>query len=1118
MAYQRNKTHPPLLPSSIISRKTLLQKLEASLLPSTGHPSATCNVVLLRAPAGYGKTTLLADFARRSRLAAGWYFLDQSDTYPPLFVQTLTTVLSQAFPSLTAALPSSFLETLVAELQAAQQAHDVPILKRYTTILAEHMTHPFLLCLCNYQEVNEVVAVRRLINHFLQHMPSFLTLAIESRSIPFLEFSPLIARRRLIGFGSNALGFLPQEIQEYAHLQQDIVLSEAEAAQLATSLEGWITGLLLVTPLGDASATLTQLSPTSPWRTSALISNYQTLLAYIRQEVFVREEPALCFLQETSVLSRLDAQGCNKLLRRKNAEAMLTHIERQGLFLTRVPVPDPSASPTYLLHPALRHVLAQDLRLSQPERATALALRAAELFRDWGENEQALIQAITAHAYPLAVEILIHYARTSRYNPHQEETLERWLHLFPEALRERHPALLLIRATLKLMQHASRQAASLLDQAIQQVHSASSIQEEERESIPVLHAEILIVQSTIAFQEGRYFQTRDLCRKALDMLPYDQTDLRFLALHRLGICYPLMGDYPQGLAYLQQALQWGERTRATRDIAAIHASLANSYSLMCNYALAEHHRVRAVTLCEQINDLPGKINNLIWTAILKQNTGAFQEAEHTLQNILQQAREGGLSSSEAYILFNIGANALDQSALPQALTALEESLSLARRIGDHRLADQCLCELVMVHLLLHEYTTVEILLAQTTVSTTEQSGYEAIGYELACATFLLYQGDVVQAAACLQALEPRAHEAHLKRVQIECLIRLAACYHHLEQTEQMETVMERVVQIVNQGYFEHIPLIELQRFPEFWRAVQHCSEHACLPSWRETSPEQEEAFDGSESNSYVMTPTVSFMKQSWSLEVSSATRLQLLAFGEPHVLIDGQIVTRWKLARSLELCFFLLNYQRPIRKEQLVEALWSDNEAYVDQTVRSTLYYLKKALGGECLLSQAGLYTLDLRQLYGENIWYDVAAFQHHWIAAREALKSECDKQAEDHLQAMINLYGGDYVQSFYSNWCIPHRDELRTQCLNALRELAHLVWKQDRWEESLHFWQRLVAFDPCDEEAQEGIIRCYMRLGKRNLAIQQYQRCKEFLQQELAIVPGFALQKLYQKLAGPGG
>src|SRR5205085_7529005 len=133
-------------------------------------------------------------------------------------------------------------------------------------------------------------------------------------------------------------------------------------------------------------------------------------------------------------------------------------------------------------------------------------------------------------------------------------------------------------------------------------------------------------------------------------------------------------------------------------------------------------------------------------------------------------------------------------------------------------------------------------------------------------------------------------------------------------------------------------------------------------------------------------------------------------------------ITRWRMARAMELCFFLLDRGRPMRKEQIIDALWPDAEDFSEQTLRSTIYYLRKALGEACIVSYGGTYALDVASTYGEHIWYDVVAFQKYSIQAKEALAIEEVSAASQAFQSMVDLYRGDYVQSFYSDWCTFRR------------------------------------------------------------------------------------------------
>lgn len=1106
MVSREQRTRPPLLPSPILSREALLQKLEVALVPSTTHSSTTCKLVLLRAPAGYGKTTLLADFARRTALSVRWYFLDHTDRQFPFFLDTFTMLLCQVAPELTPALSPPLLQEVATAIQSGDQVQRRQAFAHYTTILEHHLSRlsqPVILCLCDYHAVHTEEAHQFFLNHLLRVMPSQLSLVIESRSVPALELSPLVARRQLLGIGSNLLCFSPQDIRDYAQLQ-GLSLPEAEAEQLARDFDGWITGLLLATPLGGLSATL--------------VTDPHILLTYLTMEVFTDEaQAAFAFLQDTALLSQLSAPLCNALLEREDAAALLNYIEQYGLFLTRLPRPSGQDAtttssnalltyPTYVLHPALRTVLMDELQRRHPERVALFHQRAALFFQSQGEYEQAISHVLAAQAYPLAVEIMVQAARPRPGDlvpSVPPATFTQWFESLPVAMREQSPRLLLMQAAIDMAQQNYAQVAPLLEQAVQVVTHTPPLLNEDA----TLLAEILLARSAFAFHKGHYVQAQQLCHNTLQLLTPDQVEWRVPSLARLGMCQSLLGEYPEGLISLHQALHFSGYASATHQTALIHSSLANTYTLLSNTALSEHHRARAIALCEHLNDTQGIINNRIWLAILKQNTGGFHEAEILLQQVLEQTRAGNFPNSTAYVLFNLGANALDRDDLPQALAALDEGLQLARQVGDQRLANQCLCELAMVYLLLQDLTTAQVLLAQTAIasgSDTDRAGYEALGFELISCTVLLNRHDFVNAARQLRAFASRAERAQLKRPQIEGLVRLAICYFFLNQLDEMETAMTKVVQIVTQGYFEHIPLIELRRFPIFWLAVQQLPDTACLSAWREAPlQEQEEVLEQ-------VAPSV---QEPVHVSPSSPACLQIHAFGEPSVFVEGVPITRWHMAKSMELCFFLLDYQRPIRREQVVEALWSEDEEYMDQRVRSTFHYLRKALGKDCLDSRGGTYILDLHKVYGETIWYDVAQFQHHHALTQQALEEEEETLAEEHLWAMIDLYRGEYVQSFYSNWCIPRRDELRTQCLDAFRELAHLVWRQERWEDSLTYWQRLAALDPCDEEAHEGIMRCYLRMGKRNLAAQQYQRCREILQRELALPPGAALQKLYQRL-----
>ena len=244
--------------------------------------------------------------------------------------------------------------------------------------------------------------------------------------------------------------------------------------------------------------------------------------------------------------------------------------------------------------------------------------------------------------------------------------------------------------------------------------------------------------------------------------------------------------------------------------------------------------------------------------------------------------------------------------------------------------------------------------------------------------------------------------------------------------------------------------------------------------------------------------------------------LTIQALGEPNVLFHEKPITRWRMARAMELFFFLLDCGRPMRREQIITALWPEVDDQINQTFYSTIYYLRKALGGECcIVSQSGTYTLNLASLYGTHVWYDVEAFQNHHMQAKQALVEEDDPAASTALRTMVNLYHGDFAQPFYNDWCTLQRDELRLAYLDARHQLAQIAWRAEQFDESMVHWQHMLAIDNCLEDAHYGLMLCYIRQGKKGLALRQYRRCRDILQQELGDVPGVEVEKLHQRLMG---
>jgi DNA-binding SARP family transcriptional activator len=307
--------------------------------------------------------------------------------------------------------------------------------------------------------------------------------------------------------------------------------------------------------------------------------------------------------------------------------------------------------------------------------------------------------------------------------------------------------------------------------------------------------------------------------------------------------------------------------------------------------------------------------------------------------------------------------------------------------------------------------------------------------------------------------------------------------------------------LANARSYIHLVLLELQWLPELLSSVQH---HPQLASLRQLlqldEPCQPLGANDQTSPGFPHT------------EIRSP-KLTIRAFGEPAVLLDEQPITHWRMAHAMELFFFLLNYDHPISKESILTALWPECDDQTNQTFHSTLHHLRKLLGQASVVFRSNGYSLNLAACYSEQVSYDVKEFQQSRLEAEQALAQQDEASAREAFLRMVELYRGDYGQSFYNDWCTFRRDELRAAYLEARRQLAKLAWLAEAWSESAEHWRQMLLLDNCLEEAHYGLMRCYARQGKRGSALRQYQSCQKILLEELGLEPGPAIQNLYQRL-----
>jgi ATP/maltotriose-dependent transcriptional regulator MalT/two-component SAPR family response regulator len=1123
--YPHRKVSCPALPAAYLHREALIHHMNTLISGSvvgmeSEVRSLPYKLVLLHAPAGYGKTTLLADFAQQASLPCCWYFLDQTDTDCISFLSVLLTSLRQCFPEFGRALdpmlanPSSLRANHPKSMGYFKMIVDT-LVSAMETEIPEH----FAILLCNYQEINEFQEINTLIGYLLQKLPAQCVLIIESRIIPNLDFVHLLAGQMVSGIGINHLRFTAQQILDLARLQEVEPFSDTEAEQVAFTFDGWIAGILLGTRLSNVQQP--QRSPTTPLFAAALErqASSRYLLSYVINEVFKHHQAAYTFVKEACVLQEMSSILCANLLDISPSEAdtHLHYLEQQNLFVAHSgEVPNL----IYTCIPVLRNLFCEQLRYEAAERFFHLHRRAAELLSTAQNYPQAIYHSLEANVNEIAVSQIIESDELMMNQGHAV-ILARWIDTFSPSTMKSYPQLLLIRVHIYLRQGDYTSALPLLDAVDASVQLMTQTSPLDIQNVLTLKAEIAIVRSRILFQQGEYQQGKLLCQQVLSSLPVDEVKLRAYAHMRLGLCLLQLGDFTVGITEIQKALQlWGRHT-VQRQTAEGHSALATAYSMLGNFTLAEHHITRALACWDQLQDIWGKIENRITLGNIRLRQGATGEAESIFQEALTQARTHCFLRGQAYTLSGMSLCYHRQERSERALEMAEEALALARQINDQFLVNAVLCDLAMIYLTMGDTVTPMILISE--VRTQATSG-EAIGYksairDLVYGTIYLYQRQYSQAWPYLSTSEATLSKVELKEEHLQSLLRLAAYYlaqdRFLDALHSMETAAKIIP--ICEGY-ERLALRELRHLPYLHRAVKSVPELVHVRTLLHLEPEPQPQITPTREKSPPVQEKELPVRSALPSPVSGGMRLsyQLIiqALGEPIVYLHQVPVTRWRMARAMELFFYLLDCGRPKRKDSIISALWTEVDEQTTRTFYSTIYYLRQALGGESIIvAKGGTYALKLDVLYGEKVWYDVAAFEGFQARAKQALDEGHNEEAKVAYLAMVDLYRGDYVQPFYSDWCGARRDELRSAYLEAHHQLALIAWRAELFDESIVHWQHMLAFDSWQEQAHYGLMRCYAHQGKRGLALRQYQRCKDVLKQEFGTVPGASIQNLYLRL-----
>ncbi len=1024
----------PHTPGALI-RKQLLERLRAALR----H-----RLTLVGAPPGYGKTTVVSQFARQTPHPVAWHaVMPRERDLPNLYTRSLS-ALEAVTPGISAVLPppgdrpASELAALIAEY------------------LRENLTDEAFYILDDLHHLTGSPATEAWLRALLDRLPRSCHLILITRTIPNLPFAELIASGEVMALGQQDLRLTEEEVEQLAHQLLSRRLSSDEMRNLIARLDGWPAGIMLaLQPLPSDFDSMLSASP-----------GPEALFEALARSMLDAQRPDLRhFLLASSTLPRLTPELCSTVLGLSNSAAYLALAQTRNLFLARVPG-------GLIYHTLFRDFLQQQLRSADPEQYVALHLKAARWFEEQDDIEEAFDQYLAAQR-PEQARDLAERAATAYYAQGRFETMLAW-----SAQLEVAGVLAPILDHECSMIHTDRLDYDAAEAALARARAGYAVRQDA-----LGLAKVEVQQARILLQRGQYPEAVELAGEAAQS---DSPDLRGRALRVIGLARLRLGDAAAGVESLEEALRLFRESGFVSSLSHVLQDLQFAYTRLGRLEEAGACLQEVVAIRRELGgagNLALALNNL---GYYYHQRGDYEQANLTFQEALNVIRGISDRKTEGVLLWSLGDLRRDLGFFEEAQRLYDKALELLTRSTEPALHSAVLVS--MATLRRWQGRSAEAaLIAQEALALAETCGiaFEAALARAAAWAARAWPGEAAQTIDGLEAaaaeLDRQGARYELIGVKAQCagLSLLqgneAAAEHHLRDASRIaqevgsthpltvELAYNAALEALarNRSGFGHI-LSDLERL-------------------REARPMLER--EATEYSAGVYTPTLS---------------LRVLTLGQEVIERDGVPIrlSEWRSAAARELFLYLL-FSGPQSRSEIGLIFWPDGSPeQVRANFHTTLHRARQPLGADVIVYQNEQYSL--------NPEIDIRCDAHELVrwTSQARLLPPRDARAADLWRRAVDLYRGDFLPSLDAEWVIYERERLRGLYLEALAGSGHCARARKDFQAALGWYAKALNIDPYREDIHRAVMRCYQEMGERSQVLIYYNEVRRLLNDELGVEP----------------
>ncbi|EGU44332.1 transcriptional regulator MalT [Vibrio ichthyoenteri ATCC 700023] len=519
------------IPSKLTSPGRLHNAILRPRLLDVLKPAIHYKLILFRSPAGYGKTTMAAQYLA-DKQHVGWYNIDEGDNDGFRFINYLLQALNKASG-----------DACITALKLADKRQYASLPSLIGDAFAEmaNLSQPCYLVLDDYHLIDDE-SIHQAMRFFVKHMPDNLTLVVTSRTAPSLGIANLRVRDLMLEIDTRLLAFDNEETSRFFQQRVQEEIDGKTADYLCDYVEGWPSALQLI-------ALQAQQQNRSLKQSAQSIKQFDQahLWDYLIEEVFERlDDETQQFMLQCSVLEHFNAVLASKVTQQADALSRIELLNRYGLFIHRLE----GAQHWYRFHNLFAEFLNHERLARLPHQETQLQEAAARAWLHQAMPHQVMPQQALQHAKKsgntqLVADILQQYG-WQMFNNGELEALEAAIQSLPNTVLYQHPKLPMLQAWLAQSQHRYHEVERLLIQADEEMLRLSiALSVTDQGEFNALRAQIAINQN----EPERALTLAELALSQIDNAVYHS---RIVATSVIGEVNHVLGHLDRALPMMQQ--------------------------------------------------------------------------------------------------------------------------------------------------------------------------------------------------------------------------------------------------------------------------------------------------------------------------------------------------------------------------------------------------------------------------------------------------------------------------------------------------------------------------------------------------------------------------------------